>query len=422
MNTNKTEKTNFSFSSGSSSSPSETNSIGVSSPLNKLLNEDSKGIYQKFHHFIENASLARIGLLCASTILMTVWSLLTALSKNSSEDGSYPYRPAVVNLFSEILKFVISFVILKKKNIISLIKKHVIQNNSNDVENQDNNVDGSEIENNEMNDDDDFEENNSSDRWTLEVLKRSFFQRHTLLYAVPALLYVLLNNMFFLALSFLNPEIYQLSYNFKVVTTALFLYFFLSKRISRVQWFALGLLTIGMALGNGGNIDWSSITLTRSDVHASAGLLGLMVVMGMCVVSAAAGTFSEYLLKHSTEPTELKNMKLYMFGIMVQSVVLLFNHFLNPSGEGGLFGELLVGFSYMLTWCIVLNTALNGLAVSYIMRHFDNITKVYVFAVSMILTSIASMLTLQARPPAVFYVAVAAVSFSLYLYNKENSK
>jgi UDP-sugar transporter A1/2/3 len=65
--------------------------------------------------------------------------------------------------------------------------------------------------------------------------------------AIPSGLYAIQNNLLFVALSFLNAATYQVSYQLKILTTALCSVFMLGKRIEKHQWFSLCMLATGVA-------------------------------------------------------------------------------------------------------------------------------------------------------------------------------
>jgi UDP-sugar transporter A1/2/3 len=61
-------------------------------------------------------------------------------------------------------------------------------------------------------------------------------------------LYAIQNNLLFIALSYLNAATYQVTYQLKILTTALCSVFMLGKRIDKHQWFSLCMLATGVAL------------------------------------------------------------------------------------------------------------------------------------------------------------------------------
>ncbi|EYC09736.1 hypothetical protein Y032_0059g3019 [Ancylostoma ceylanicum] len=83
-----------------------------------------------------------------------------------------------------------------------------------------------------------------SELYSEVIQKRS----ETLKVAVPAVLYVIQNNLLFLALSKLDAATYQVTYQLKILTTALFSVTMLGRSLNRLKWLALILLTGGVAL------------------------------------------------------------------------------------------------------------------------------------------------------------------------------
>jgi UDP-galactose transporter len=65
---------------------------------------------------------------------------------------------------------------------------------------------------------------------------------------VPSFLYVVQNNLLYCALSHLTAATYQITYQLKILTTAIFSYYLLKKRLSMVQWFSLVVLFFGVVL------------------------------------------------------------------------------------------------------------------------------------------------------------------------------
>lgn len=79
-----------------------------------------------------------------------------------------------------------------------------------------------------------------------EVITRS--PREFAQTGVPAFLYAVQNNIIFAALSRLDPAPYQVLYQLKVLTTALFSVCLLRKSLRWLQWAALLMLFAGVAL------------------------------------------------------------------------------------------------------------------------------------------------------------------------------
>lgn len=137
--------------------------------------------------------------------------------------------------------------------------------------------------------------------------KNSWKNSWTLIF--PALVYTFQNNLQFVALSNIPATEFQLLSQGKTLTTAMFSVFFLGTRLSRVQWMALMLLVIGVALAQlpqgGGSGATTSTTAGHDggDGEASSWSLlsnhsyGVLAVVALTVTSGAAGVYQEMVVK-----------------------------------------------------------------------------------------------------------------------------
>ncbi|CBQ71370.1 related to UDP-galactose transporter [Sporisorium reilianum SRZ2] len=66
--------------------------------------------------------------------------------------------------------------------------------------------------------------------------------------SIPAILYVLQNNLQYVAVSNLEPPVFICAYQMKILTTAFFSIVLLRKKIGMWQWLSLGMLAIGVAV------------------------------------------------------------------------------------------------------------------------------------------------------------------------------
>ena len=70
----------------------------------------------------------------------------------------------------------------------------------------------------------------------------------TLRMAIPALLYTIQNNLQYIAMSGLDAATAQVTYQLKILTTAVLSVIMLGKRLGLSKWVSLILLTVGIAL------------------------------------------------------------------------------------------------------------------------------------------------------------------------------
>jgi UDP-sugar transporter A1/2/3 len=78
-----------------------------------------------------------------------------------------------------------------------------------------------------------------------EILQKPY---ETLKLLVPAGLYTLQNNLLFIALSSLDAATYQVTYQLKILTTAMFSVFMLGRQIDSTKWVSLVILMAGVSL------------------------------------------------------------------------------------------------------------------------------------------------------------------------------
>ena len=112
----------------------------------------------------------------------------------------------------------------------------------------------------------------------------------TLRVAVPAILYVVQNNVLFIAATELDAPVFQVLYQLKILTTALFTILILGRTINMVQWGALFLLACGVAVvqlstsaGPTAPVDATAAADSFTSVDMSSNSTkGLMAVAAAC--------------------------------------------------------------------------------------------------------------------------------------------
>lgn len=81
-------------------------------------------------------------------------------------------------------------------------------------------------------------------------MKEEIIQKpiETLKLLIPAGLYTLQNNLLYIALSNLDAATYQVTYQLKILTTALFSVLMLGKKLDSLKWISLLILMAGVSL------------------------------------------------------------------------------------------------------------------------------------------------------------------------------
>lgn len=157
---------------------------------------------------------------------------------------------------------------------------------------------------------------------SLRHLKQLTFSRSALPLALPAILYVLQNNLQYTAAENLEPAVFQTLYQLKILTTALCARLLLGTRLSQKQWGALVILAIGVAIVQVGDSSSrsaaadsqppppppssssSSLPSPQAHHHAAShetgsSMTGFLAVLCACFTSGLAGVWFEKVLKRS---------------------------------------------------------------------------------------------------------------------------
>ncbi|KAL9541704.1 hypothetical protein MBANPS3_008966 [Mucor bainieri] len=243
----------------------------------------------------------------------------------------------------------------------------------------------------------------------------------TLKMLIPSGLYALQNNLLYVALSNLEAATFQVTYQMKIMSTAVFSVVLLGKSLSRDKWLALLLLMIGVTLVQSQSMSSSSSATTASAkdeilLAPQNPFIGFLAVITSCVSSGFAGCYFEKILKTSDTSMWVRNIQLGISGALF-SLVGMLAYDMQPIMEGG----LLQGYDW-LTWVVVANQALGGLLVAIVVKYADNILKGFATSLSIIVSGIISIYLFSFQPSGVFIAGAMIVMASSYLYGIDFSK
>ncbi|NXI44387.1 S35A2 protein, partial [Galbula dea] len=262
----------------------------------------------------------------------------------------------------------------------------------------------------------------------------------TLRLAVPSLIYTLQNNLQYVAISNLPAATFQVTYQLKILTTAVFSVLLLGTSLSRLQWFSLALLFAGVALVQAEQVRTSPGGLSPSSHHhhqppldhhhhnhhhndllldnspPQSYVVGLAAVAASCLSSGFAGVYFEKLLKTSGGSIWLRNVQLGAVGTAVALAAMV-------SAEGSAVAAL--GFFYgynPAVWAVVVNQAAGGLLVAVVVRYADNILKGFATALSILASTAASVHLFGFRPRGPFLLGTGMVVAAVYLYGRPRAR
>ncbi|KAJ0260624.1 CMP-sialic acid transporter 1 [Hirschfeldia incana] len=293
------------------------------------------------------------------TILTSSQGILTTLSQ--SDQGGYNYDYATVPFLAEVFKLIISGLLLWRETRTATAK--------------------------------------ITKDW-----------RSVRLFVIPSIIYLIHNNVQFATLTYVDTSTYQIMGNLKIVTTAILFRLFLKRKLSNLQWMAIGLLAVGTTTSQVKGCGEASC-----DSLFTAPIQGYLLGILSAALSALAGIYTEFLMKRNNDSLYWQNLQLYTFGSLFNVARLIADDFRLGFEKGPWWQRIFDGYS-ITTWLVVLNLGSTGLLVSWLMKYADNIVKVYSTSMAMLLTMVASIYLFSFKPTVQLFLGIIICIMSLHMY------
>ncbi|KAF8937180.1 hypothetical protein BGZ58_003126 [Dissophora ornata] len=283
---------------------------------------------------------------------------------------------------------------------------------------------------------------------TLYIIRKEILEQpHEILkMLVPSGLYALQNNLLYIALSNLEAATFQVTYQMKILSTAIFSVVMLNRRLTRQKWLSLCLLMVGVTLVQLQNvgtaksiaiIDASTneegeleslssaagesiaeadnqLSANSEDESAQNPIIGLLAVLTSCVSSGFAGCYFEKILKGSECDMWVRNLQLGISGSLFSFLAMFYDR--QKIYEGGVFQ----GYS-MVTWMVITNQALGGLMVAIVVKYADNILKGFATSLSIIISGMISVYFFDFEPSIQFQLGTLVVILATFLYGRPDA-
>ena len=336
-----------------------------------------------------------------AAFLMSLQPLLVTMSKNPS--GGFSYSVPSSAMLSEALKLVISVTLLVQQLLSGKVKEILHEDSVSE-----------------------------------------FFS-----YVVPSFIYFINNNCLFFILQYVDPTTFQLLSQMKTIFTGLLFRVFLKRKLTAVQYLALITLACGTAcsqlpvqhagwgrrhatppsMGTGRGLEnvqpaaaaaAAATTAGRllaedASVHSYAAI-GAMLSVLSSMLSALGGIYNEKLLKGQPSASiHWQNIQMYVWGVAFNALGAYLK-----DGDAMVQKGILYGYTPN-AWAVVVCNALNGLAISAVLKYADNIARVYAHAIAMMLTMGVSTQLFDAPITPQLVLAVTLVATSTFQYNLPQS-
>ncbi|MQM12132.1 hypothetical protein Taro_045045, partial [Colocasia esculenta] len=219
---------------------------------------------------------------------------------------------------------------------------------------------------------------------------------------IPAALYLVKNLLQYYIFAYVDAPSYQILKNFNIISTGVLYRIILKRKLSEIQWAAFILLCAGCTTAQlNSSFEQEFYTCLQllmwcsSDHVLQTPIQGWMMAIVMALLSGFAGVYTED-----------------------------FDAVMNK----GFFH----GYS-LITTLMILNHALSGIAVSFVMKYADNIVKVrqfvsfdigwklcmqvYSTSVAMLLTAVVSVFLFGFHLSLAFFLGSTVVSVAVYLHS-----
>lgn len=237
--------------------------------------------------------------------------------------------------------------------------------------------------------------------------------REHLQMSVPAIVYMIQNNLYFVALRNLDAATFQVLAQLKIFTTGLFSLIILKRRLSGLKWLALSLLAAGVILAQ--LPEPSCTESSPEDMHnqSLSWLVGLTASVSIATLSGFAGVYTEKFLKR--DPSRhvcYSQVQLAAFSVITNALAVV-----GKDGAAIRQRGFFSGYD-SLTWALVFFSAGGGILVSVVVKFTSSLAKTYAVSFAIFVTALYNLLILGETVRASFWIAAFIVACSVVLYNR----
>eukprot|EP00760_Papus_ankaliazontas_P012558 PhM_4_TR15375/c0_g1_i1/m.5763/K15272/SLC35A1_2_3; solute carrier family 35 (UDP-sugar transporter), member A1/2/3 len=248
-------------------------------------------------------------------------------------------------------------------------------------------------------------------------LSSVLFTYDVLKFIVPAGLFTLQTFLIFVSLSHLDVMTFQVLSQTKLISAAVFSVWLLDRRLERMQWLSLLVLTLGVIFTQAPSS--SSSTSPKKHIHddlhstttASEVLMGAIACIVSGLSSSFAGVYFEKVVKTTAPSLAVRNIQLSIFGVPLSIISMLF-----LDGIPGYHFSFWQGYGYVSTWSLVVLHASGGLLVAVVVKYADNILKGFATGVAIIVSGLYASLFWGFVPSGSFVAGSVLVIGSSVLY------
>ncbi|KPI88926.1 putative CMP-sialic acid transporter [Leptomonas seymouri] len=248
--------------------------------------------------------------------------------------------------------------------------------------------------------------------------------KEVLLMIVPAVLYIIQGLLLIVALRYLDPTVFQILYQVRIMFLAVMMRTVLDLQLSAIRWAALVALMVGIVL--------AQLAMQRkekegktSKTHTSWSIEGTLAALAGAFLSSFSGVFTEYVYKKRGNLFTLsaRSVHLALFSLVYFFFVFARDAWWSAPGEvskhSGMSAFLSTFFDGFtgLVWFLVVLQALGGILVGLVVRYCNNIVKSFSTAFAIVLSGTASVFLFDLPLEPVFLLGSFLVISSITVYS-----
>lgn len=224
---------------------------------------------------------------------------------------------------------------------------------------------------------------------------------------VPSGLYVIQNNLQYVAASNLPASMFQVLNQLKIVTTAFFSVTMLSRELSFQQWMSILFLTGGVGLVQISQTKQSASSDSSTDNYFA----GVVAILLSCCTSGFAGVYFEKVLKTGCMSLWLRNVHLSMIGLFLSLCVCYMD-------IDEIFAEGFFKGYDSVVWTVIVLQAGGGLVVASVVMYADNVLKGFATSFSVVMSCVLSAMLFDDQSFNTFFLCGAfIVVVSAFVYS-----
>lgn len=206
----------------------------------------------------------------------------------------------------------------------------------------------------------------------------------------------------------------QVTYQLKILTTAMFAVGILRKKLISTQWGALVFLVAGVVFVQ--LADSGAPSSSSSSGPEQNRVVGFAAALGACFLSGFAGIYFEKMLKGADISVWMRNVQLSLLSLPFGLLTCLVNDYSKLRTNG-----FFLGYD-MFVWYLVVLQAGGGLIVAMVVKYADNILKGFATSLAIIISCVASMYLFAFQLTLQFAFGAALVICSIFLYGYDPTR